>query len=83
MSENKLGKVSPVWVKNKDVTMCMLCANDFSTFLRRHHCRACGAVSLIVLTNITYVMQIVITFNALLINCLVIKLNPLPHLKPI
>ena len=40
----KVGESAPVWVKDEDVTMCMLCAVRFSLLSRRHHCRACGRV---------------------------------------
>ncbi len=41
----KMGEAAPVWVKDEDVTMCMLCAVRFSLLSRRHHCRSCGRVS--------------------------------------
>ena len=40
----RVGESAPVWVKDEDVTMCMLCAVRFSLLSRRHHCRACGRV---------------------------------------
>ncbi len=40
----KIGESAPVWVKDEDVTMCMLCAVRFSFLSRRHHCRSCGRV---------------------------------------
>ena len=40
-----LGKEAPVWIHNSDVSMCMICAADFTLRRRRHHCRACGRVS--------------------------------------
>ena len=40
----KVGSAAPVWVKDEEVTMCMLCALRFSVFTRRHHCRGCGRV---------------------------------------
>jgi len=43
-SEFKVGESAPVWVKDEDVTMCMLCAVRFSLLSRRHHCRACGRI---------------------------------------
>jgi len=30
------------WVMDYESPSCMICNRDFSTFLRRHHCRACG-----------------------------------------
>lgn len=42
---NCLGKVAPVWVPDKRVTMCQCCTMPFTPFTRRrHHCRACGKV---------------------------------------
>eukprot|EP00794_Sanderia_malayensis_P006103 gene6103-6807_t len=40
----KIGECAPVWVKDEDVTMCMLCAVRFSFLSRRHHCRSCGRI---------------------------------------
>lgn len=42
--EEELGKRAPTWVKDQEVTMCMLCTERFNTFKRRHHCRCCGKV---------------------------------------
>jgi hypothetical protein len=33
------------WVTNESVPVCMDCLRSFSLFTRRHHCRACGAVT--------------------------------------
>lgn len=41
---DQLGKRAPTWVKDNETSMCMRCAVAFSTFRRRHHCRACGLV---------------------------------------
>ncbi len=40
----KLGDSAPIWVPDERVTMCQKCHCDFTFFLRRHHCRACGQV---------------------------------------
>jgi len=32
------------WVPDISVSACMLCRADFSFWIRRHHCRRCGAV---------------------------------------
>jgi len=42
---DKPGHVAPVWVKDEDVTMCMLCAVKFGLIHRKHHCRGCGRVT--------------------------------------
>ena len=43
----KLGCRAPVWVPDARVSMCMLCTAEFTVTFRRHHCRACGKVSII------------------------------------
>lgn len=40
----ELGQRAPHWIRDSEVTMCMKCQDPFSTFTRRHHCRACGCV---------------------------------------
>lgn len=43
----ELGKRAPRWVRDNEVTMCMKCKEPFNALTRRrHHCRACGHVSL-------------------------------------
>ena len=44
MGLDKPGKQAPIWVKDEDVTMCMLCAVKFGLVHRKHHCRGCGRV---------------------------------------
>lgn len=39
-----LGKRAPTWVPDEKVTMCQCCCIVFTTFRRRHHCRACGRI---------------------------------------
>lgn len=34
----------PVWVQDAEITACMLCRNNFSVRMRRHHCRICGSL---------------------------------------
>ena len=46
MASDQLGKRAPTWVKDHETSMCMRCTISFTTFRRRHHCRACGLVSL-------------------------------------
>lgn len=41
-----LGERPPTLVPVTHVMMCMNCGCDFSLTLRRHHCHACGKVSL-------------------------------------
>lgn len=43
----KLGTRAPVWVPDARVSMCMLCTAEFTITFRRHHCRACGKVSVV------------------------------------
>uniref|UniRef100_H3AMS0 FYVE, RhoGEF and PH domain containing 1 n=2 Tax=Latimeria chalumnae TaxID=7897 RepID=H3AMS0_LATCH len=41
----ELGKRAPQWIRDKMVSMCMRCKEQFNPFTRRrHHCRACGYV---------------------------------------
>ncbi|GAB1598868.1 FYVE, RhoGEF and PH domain-containing protein 2-like isoform X4 [Argonauta hians] len=42
--DDDVGKRAPRWVKDDAANTCMLCSNQFTTFRRRHHCRACGYV---------------------------------------
>lgn len=37
-----LGRVPPYWIPDHMTPLCMHCDSKFSTFKRRHHCRACG-----------------------------------------
>ena len=39
-----LGDRAPVWINDQCVTMCQICASEFTMINRRHHCRACGMV---------------------------------------
>lgn len=41
-----LGEVAPVWVPDSQAPNCMKCEARFTFTKRRHHCRACGKVSL-------------------------------------
>lgn len=34
----------PRWVPDEEAPRCMACAQSFTTFRRRHHCRNCGGV---------------------------------------
>ncbi|KAJ2628667.1 hypothetical protein IW137_005352, partial [Coemansia sp. RSA 1287] len=35
---------APVWDPDESTNCCYICFRDFSMFLRRHHCRACGKI---------------------------------------
>lgn len=39
-----IGSKAPPWIPDQRVTMCMLCACEFTLTWRRHHCRGCGWV---------------------------------------
>ena len=43
-AEPALGDVAPLWIPDERVTMCHLCASEFTITYRRHHCRACGKI---------------------------------------
>lgn len=34
----------PRWVPDSDVSKCQSCRREFTLFVRRHHCRACGNI---------------------------------------
>ncbi|XP_078394036.1 FYVE, RhoGEF and PH domain-containing protein 1-like [Cetorhinus maximus] len=41
----ELGKRAPTPIREKEVTMCMMCQEPFNSITkRRHHCKACGHV---------------------------------------
>ena len=44
-NNGSVGQKAPLWVKDEDVTMCMLCTLKFGLIYRKHHCRGCGRVS--------------------------------------
>lgn len=44
-----LGEVAPVWVPDSQAPVCMKCDVKFTFTKRRHHCRACGKVSAVLL----------------------------------
>ena len=44
MDGGTLGRRAPVWVKDQETSMCMICSVVFTVIRRRHHCRACGRV---------------------------------------
>lgn len=39
-----LGAKAPVMVPDSHVSMCQVCDVEFTTVVRRHHCRNCGKV---------------------------------------
>ncbi|XP_069556193.1 FYVE, RhoGEF and PH domain-containing protein 4-like [Brachyistius frenatus] len=41
----ELGRRAPRWIRDNEVTLCMMCEEPFHALTRRrHHCRACGFV---------------------------------------
>jgi len=48
MDGGTLGRRAPVWVKDQETSMCMICSVLFSVIRRRHHCRACGRVRFLI-----------------------------------
>jgi hypothetical protein len=42
--DNIYPKTSNEWIDSDKVLKCELCFNQFSFFLRKHHCRACGHI---------------------------------------
>ena len=46
-----IGQTAPTWVKDDNVSMCMLCAFKFDFFNRKHHCRGCGRVRKLFFTS--------------------------------
>lgn len=40
-----LGQKQPMLIRSDSVTKCMECGSQFTMVRRKHHCRACGAVS--------------------------------------
>eukprot|EP00795_Rhopilema_esculentum_P002176 gene2176-17767_t len=40
----EIGHIAPNWVPDSRATMCCICLAKFTTYNRRHHCRACGEI---------------------------------------
>ncbi|EAX90340.1 FYVE zinc finger family protein [Trichomonas vaginalis G3] len=38
-------EVAPIWMPDSSTQVCMICHQEHTFFVRRHHCRACGAVA--------------------------------------
>lgn len=43
---NWLGKEAPLWIPDSEAISCLHCDMKFTVLKRRHHCRACGLVSI-------------------------------------
>ena len=46
VDDTPIGHLAPPWLPDSAVSMCQLCSVTFTVTRRRHHCRACGMVSL-------------------------------------
>lgn len=44
-----LGKEAPLWIPDSEAISCLHCDMKFTMLKRRHHCRACGLVSIYIL----------------------------------
>ena len=44
MKDERFAMKAPVWIQDRSVSMCMVCAMPFKLMFRRHHCRGCGKV---------------------------------------
>eukprot|EP01127_Copromyxa_protea_P014480 TRINITY_DN4040_c0_g1_i3.p1 TRINITY_DN4040_c0_g1~~TRINITY_DN4040_c0_g1_i3.p1 ORF type:complete len:810 (-),score=116.52 TRINITY_DN4040_c0_g1_i3:41-2470(-) len=51
---SKNSTLAPLWVPDESVSECPLCAEPFTLFFRRHHCRACGKVVCGLCSNYQY-----------------------------
>ena len=47
-----LGRVAPKWVPDAEAPVCMNCDLRFTFTKRRHHCRACGKVSEVLILKV-------------------------------
>lgn len=44
-TESWIGKHAPLWIPDSEAMNCLHCDTKFTMIKRRHHCRACGLVS--------------------------------------
>lgn len=44
IEKNQQIETPPRWIPDEEAAQCMSCAQSFTTFRRRHHCRCCGGV---------------------------------------
>lgn len=44
IESEQIGKIPPIWIKDKEQTSCSGCNEQFTAFRRRHHCRTCGRI---------------------------------------
>ena len=44
LEEARLATVPQNWIPDDEASACMLCEKDFTFFVRKHHCRHCGAI---------------------------------------
>lgn len=61
-----LGKEAPLWIPDSEAISCLHCDMKFTMLKRRHHCRACGLVSMLCIYLIFFCVSLYISLCVLL-----------------